>query len=55
MIPNPNGFVPPQPGTPIVYICQSCGERFSVKKTRLPKPVQCPKCGSAQCVSPVVF
>jgi len=54
MFPKPNGVVPPKPGSPILYICQNCGENFSVKKPILPKPVKCPKCGSLKCNSPIV-
>lgn len=53
MFPKTNNFVPPQPGTPIPYICQECGEHFTKKKELLPKPVKCPKCGSSKCISPV--
>ena len=51
--PKSNNFVPPQPNTPIPYICRDCGEHFSKKKGLLPTPVKCPKCGSRKCISPV--
>ena len=54
MFPKPNGVIPPQPGSPVPYICQECGEHFTAKKSIFPKQVRCPKCGSIKCVSPVV-
>lgn len=54
MFQKSSGVIPPQPGSPILYICQDCGEIFSVKKSILPKPVKCPKCGSRKCISPIV-
>lgn len=55
MLPKSNNVVPPKYGTPISYICQDCGERFTEKKPLIRKPVKCPKCGSIKCRSPVQF
>lgn len=54
MFPKFNSVVPPRPGTPILYICRNCGEKFTAKKKLFSLPVKCPKCGSAKCVSPTV-
>lgn len=48
-----NNLVPPKTGSHIPYICQKCGEHFEHKKSILPLPVKCPKCGSIKCISPL--
>lgn len=53
LITKPNSFVPPQPGTPIPYVCMECGENFTKKKSYIRRTIKCPKCGSIKVFSPV--
>lgn len=55
MLPKSNNVVPPKPGTPIPYTCRDCGEKFTVKKSFVHKPIKCPKCSSVNCWCMVQF
>ena len=54
MFPKSNAVIPPQPGTPILFICRNCGEKFTAKKKLFSLSIKCPKCGSTKCISPIV-
>lgn len=54
MFSKSNSVVSPCPGSPILYVCHDCGEKFTAKKKLFSLPVKCPKCGSLKCNSPIV-